>query len=138
MSKHVRDIFRTALQTAADPLPYVETIAMPHDLRTTPDQWVTLEFPLASSARVSIGYPALFRESGAAIIHLMTRSGGGDDAAMQVAEDIRNFFEAPYLDDVRLLGTYPPALIPVDEGEWIDVTVPINYEWDYLVSGATP
>jgi len=132
MSEHVRTVFRTAI-VAATPLPYFETIAQSLDLNTVPSLWCTLEFPLVTSTRTTIGYPACFREGGTVLLRVLARSGRGDTEAIHAAELLREFFDQPYIDDVRMLATSPPALAPVDNGEWIDVIVAVDYEWDYTV-----
>ena len=137
MSSHVRDLFRARV-AAVSPAPYRETIGTVVDLNTIGDSWVTLEFPLVTAQRVSLGYPCCYRESGAVVVHCFARSGLGETEAMQLAEAIRPAFDVPYLSDVRLLGTSPPSLIPTDNGEWLDVVLPVAYEWDYVVQGVTP
>ena len=137
MSGHTRQVFKSAVVTAAAPLPYYETIGQVLDLNKAADYWVTLEFPPTIAERVSLGFPACYRESGAVILHVLGRSGQGDQAVFNYAEQIRPHFDGPFLVDVRLKGTYPPALFPTDNGEWLDVTTVINYEWDYVVAGVT-
>jgi hypothetical protein len=134
MSEHTRDVFRTAL-VAATSLPYYETVAKGFDLNMAPDLWVSLEFPLVTAARTTIGYPACYRETGTVFVHVVGRSGQGDAAPIHEAELIRSYFDAPFVDDVRMLTTMPPTLAPTDAGEWIDVVLAIDYEWDYVVAG---
>jgi len=136
MSEHTRAVFRAAL-VAATPLPYFETIAQAFDLNTAPALWVTIEFPLVTATRTTIGYPACFREAGTAFVHVYGRSGIGDEAPIHQAELIRTYFDAPLVDDVRMLTTMPPTLAPTDVGEWIDVILAIDYEWDYTVAAPT-
>jgi hypothetical protein len=93
---------------------------------------------LTQSARVALGYPACYRETGSVIVHVIGRSGDGDSQVFNYAEQIRPFFDRPFIDDVRLIGTDPPTLSPTDNGEWLDVVVPVAYEWDYVVQGVAP
>jgi len=132
MSEHVRSVFR-ARMVSANVLPYFETVGVVVDLNTTPDYWSTLEFAFATAARVSLGFPACFRETGTVLVHVIARSGVGDAQAFAYAEDLRSAFDGPYIDDVRIVVTHPPALSPTDNGNWIDVTVPVDYEFDYVV-----
>lgn len=137
MSAHTRDVFRQALAAAAAPVLYIETIAQAVDLNTAPGIWVSLEFPQVVAERVALGYPACMRESGSVVVHVIARSGEGDGAAFALAEQLRPFFEGPYLSDVRLTGTQPPTLAPTDNGNWIDVFFSVYYAWDYVVNRVT-
>lgn len=137
MSAHVRTVFRTAV-TAAAVLPYFDTIGQVVDLNKVPDHWVTLEFPLVQAMRVALGFPACYRERGSVLVHVIGRSGNGDAAVFDYAEQIRPFFDRAYVDDVRMVGTDPPTLAPTDNGEWLDVILPVGYEWDYVIQGVTP
>src|SRR4051812_38365682 len=90
MSEHTRDVFRAGL-LAATALPYFETVAQAFDLNVAPDLWVSLEFPLVTATRITIGYPACFREAGTVFVHVIGRSGLGDAAAIHEAELIRTY-----------------------------------------------
>lgn len=134
MSAHTRQAFRAAVTAAADPTPYYETVGAVVDLNRAADTWVTLEFPQTQSDRVSLGYPACMRETGAVFLHVLARSGVGDTEVIDLAESIRAKFFAPYLGDIRIIGTQAPFLFPADDGEWLDCVTQIAYSWDYVVA----
>jgi hypothetical protein len=137
MSAHVRDVFRAALNSAS-PLPYLETIGLVHDPKTLPSAFTTLEFPIAQAARIALGYPTCCRESGTVLVHVFGRSGQGDAQVLADAEALRPTFDQPFIDDVHLLGSHPPALVPSDLVGWLDVVVPVDYQWDYVVAAPLP
>jgi hypothetical protein len=133
-SAYVRAQFRAAV-AASLPAPwvYVESINVQR-VAELPPQWFTLDFPPADVQPISLGRPALYRESGAPSITVATPQALGDALALAGAELVRtaliHFVDAT--GHLRVLTCSPPTELDGGDffGAWYRQTIDVRYQFD--------
>jgi hypothetical protein len=135
---YVREQIRAQVATALPaPWMYVESINQAQDARTLPSQWYTLDFPPADDQRISLGVPALYRESGVPVVSIFTAQQLGDALAVNAAELVRQALLSWQHDatgHLRVLACGPPAELDGGDfrGAWYGQSVDVRYEFDRI------
>ena len=145
-SDYVRTMFREAVEDllTSYAFTFIETINRARAASELPIRWYTLDFPAASSQRIGLGVPSLFRESGSAIVILFTEQQITDATVTAAAEVIReqltNWRDAS--GQLRVLDAGPPSDLDGGDfrGAWYGVGVDLRYQFDHFVgaSGVLP
>lgn len=134
----VRDAFRAALSGLLVPegFEFVESINHAETTKTLPDNWYTLDFLPASDSRISLGVPALFRETGRCMVAIFTPHQTLDQSAVDAAEVVRaamaNWFDPS--GSVRVLTAQPPTDLDGGDfrGSYYGITVDLLYQFDRM------
>jgi len=132
----VRDAFRTKLDTLLVPFgfAFVESINKAEATRDLPDNWYTLDFMPASDDRISLGVPALFRETGRVAVAIFTPQQIEDEDAVDAAEIVRtemaNWFDPT--GHIRVNSAQPPTDMDGGDfrGSFYGITVDLAYTYD--------
>ena len=131
----IRDSWRALALDTSWPGNYVEVISWPVDPASLPDLWTTLLFETTENAPIGIGpLPNDHRERGFVEAWAVSRSGGGDDPAVQAAEQIRNaIWGWAFPSGMTLLEVGSPwDPVPSADGAWYQVGVRSEYMYDYV------
>jgi hypothetical protein len=132
----VRSAFRAALDTllVPDGFAFVESINKAESTKNLPDRWYTLDFQVASDDRISLGIPALFRESGRCTVAVFTPHQIEDQDAVGAADIVRtqmaNWFDPTGM--IRVTTAQPPADLDGGDfrGSFYGITVDLLYTYD--------
>lgn len=132
----VRDAFRAKLDTLLVPegFAYIESINKAEATRDLPDRWYTLDFMPASDDRISLGVPALFRETGRCAVAIFTPQQIEDADAVNAAEIVRaemaNWFDPT--GHIRVGTAQPPADMDGGDfrGSFYGISVDLAYTYD--------
>jgi hypothetical protein len=134
----VRAAFRDQVSGLLVPFGYefVESINRAETTKTLPDYWYTLDFLPASDNRISLGVPALFRETGRVAVAIFNPQQTQDTAGIDAAEIVRaamaNWFDAT--GAIRVLTAQPPTDLDGGDfrGSYYGVTVDLLYQFDRM------
>ncbi len=132
----VRDAFRAQLSTllVADGFEFVESVNLAETTKNLPEYWYTLDFLPASDNRISLGVPALFRETGRCTVAIFTPHQTQDAVAVDAAEKVRaamsNWFDATGM--LRVDSAQPPADMDGGDfrGAFYGIAVDLSYTFD--------
>ena len=119
-------------------VPYHDTInTMPEPkVLTALVSWCTLEFMAPTEQRLTLGAPGLFRESGQVHVLVLTKSGKGDEAAVEASEAFRALFTGINLDTgggrLTIDAPEPPSTEPTESGNWFLASVICSYTYDVV------
>ena len=134
----VREAFRAKLSTllVPDGFEFVESINRAESTKTLPPNWYTLDFLPSSDNRISLGVPALFRESGRCMVAIFTPHQTLDQSAVDAAELVRAEM-ANWHDPtgaVRVVTAQPPTDLDGGDfrGSYYGITVDLIYQFDRL------
>jgi len=137
-AQSVREAFRAKLSTllVPDGFVFVESINQAESTKTLPQKWYTLDFLASDDIRLSLGIPALFRESGRVTVIIFTPQQTFDSEGVAAAEHVRaelcNWFDDT--GNIRVLSANPP--IDLDGGDFrgsfYGITVDLSYQFDRL------
>lgn len=130
----VRDPIKAELQAYLEsrnpPVLFVDTI----NSNETPDAetWVTCEFFPDYSNPICLGNLARQEESGTIDVTVFTIAGGADSEAVELADDIQDYFLAWQDSNVHIVGTVPASETNGgDANRWYGVTVSLEYRHYY-------
>jgi len=134
----VRDAFRAQVSglLAPDGFEFVESINHAETTKSLPSNWYTLDFLPASDSRISLGVPALFRESGRVAVAIFTPHQTLDQSAVDAAETVRAAM-ANWTDPtgfIRVLAAQPPTDLDGGDfrGSYYGITVDLLYQYDRM------
>jgi len=137
-SAYVRDSFRTKVATllVAEGFEFIETINLAESTGELPPKWFTLDFLPADDTRMSLGVPALFRETGAVTLAIFTPQHERDTEAIAAADVVRSAL-CNWIDttgNLRVHDAQPPADLDGGDfrGSFYGVTVDIRYSFDRI------
>jgi len=132
----VREAFRQKIAGLLDAegFAFVESINLATSTKDLPPRWYTLDFVPSDDTRISLGAPALFRESGIVSVAVFTEQQVEDSDAVAAAEIIRaqmcNWFDPS--GSIRVLDAQPPQ--DLDGGDFrgagYGMTVDLRYHYD--------
>lgn len=133
---HVREAFRAQLSGLLGPegFAYVESVNQAEATRDLPPNWYTLDFFPGDDSRITLGLPALFRESGRITVLIFTPQQQLDTVAVSAAEVIRaamaNWFDPTGM--LRVLAAQPPTDLDSGDfrGSFYGITVDLLYTFD--------
>lgn len=124
----VTDAFASRLGTLSTP--YVDTLnARP---ATLPNIYTSIEVENSVVDRITIGSPAMFRESGTIAVKVNVRSGGGDSSAETLAETVRDLFHNYAVGHFRVETVGSAVPLSPDEGNYFQLRVPVVYQYDFF------
>lgn len=110
-SKIVSDAFEARLATwpnlGACPFVDLNTVsAVPKP------PFIEIEYPVALETRISVGRPAVYRETGGArfIITVTAFQVGWKAQVLGWVEELRDLFRAPFTDDLETISASPAVL----------------------------
>ena len=137
-SSYVRDEFRTKVSglLTAQGFAFVETINLAEATADLPARWYTLDFLPADDARLSLGVPTLFRETGAVMIAIFSPQNETDNDAVTAADVVRsamcNWVDAT--GNLRVQDAQPPQDLDGGDfrGSFYGVTVDVRYTFDRI------
>lgn len=126
-------IFKARLAAQLPAVPLIATL----NIRPTPPvpvPFLTLKHDFAPVSRITIGPSpnSQFREEGTLIVAVATNSGGGEEDAQTVAEQVRAAFFNYFYNHFRV--TTVDSAIPglPDEGNYFQLDVPVHYQFDFF------
>jgi hypothetical protein len=137
----VREAFRQKIAGMLEPdgFTYFETINEATSSKELPPRWYTLDFIPADDSRISLGIPALFRESGTVLVAIFTAQQIEDTTAVAAAETVRtelaNWQVTSALGQyLRVLEAGPPNDLDGGDfrGAWYGITVDLRYTFDRM------
>jgi hypothetical protein len=103
-----------------------------NDVADAPQQsFITVEYPVANEDRITVGTPALFRESGGIrfVIHILNLSGL--QQALGWADEIRDLFRDRLFDGVMTFAAAPPPFSQSNRsGTFYLVPFVVAYHYD--------
>jgi hypothetical protein len=136
-SEYVREQFRTLLAGALPPpWQWLDSINRAEAREDLPPQWFSVQFNTAQDDPISLGRPALWRETGAPLVVLFTEQQIGDAIALEAAELLRaavlHFVDVT--GHMRILACSPPVEIDGGDfrGAWYRQGVEVRYQFDRL------
>lgn len=132
----VRQAFRAQVSTllGVDGFAYVESVNQAEATKDLPLKWFTLDFLPGDDTRISLGIPALFRESGRVVVLIFTPQQQLDTDGVDAAEVVRaamaNWFDATGMIRVQAAG--PPTDLDSGDfrGSFYGITVDLLYQFD--------
>jgi hypothetical protein len=132
----VREAFRQKIAglLGAEGFAFFESINLAHSTKELPPRWYTLDFVPSDDARVALGIPALFRESGIVTVAVFSEQQVEDTDAVAAAEIIRaqmcNWFDPSGY--IRVLEAQPPSDLDGGDfrGAFYGITVDLRYQYD--------
>ena len=124
----VINAFKAILATTG--APFVDTLNVRP--ATLPNTFSTLERDHAEVARITIGTPAQFRESGVLQIVVHVRAGLGDGPAQMLAEQIRDAFHDYAAGNLFVLAVGSATVFEPDDGNFFEMKVPVHYQYDFF------
>jgi hypothetical protein len=134
----VRSTFRDQLSTllGADGFAFIESINHAESTKNLPFKWYTLDFLASDDSRMSLGMPALFRETGRVTVLIFTPLQTLDTDGIAAAEKVRaalcNFFDDT--GNLRVLAAEPPTELDGGDyrGSFYGITVDLAYQFDRI------
>jgi hypothetical protein len=93
--------------------------------------FITIEYPLANEDRISVGLPALFRETGGIrfVIYILNLSGLS--TALGWADEIRELFRDRQFSGITTFAAAPPAFDQGNRvGPFYKVPFVVTYHFD--------
>jgi hypothetical protein len=134
----VREAFRDAVAglLTADDFTFIESVNLAEATADLPLRWYTLDFIASDVTRLSLGSPALFRETGTVVVIVFTPPQIEDASAVAAAEVIRTAL-GTWTDDtgqIRVLEAGPPNDLDGGDfrGSFYGVTVDLRYQHDRI------
>ena len=133
---YVRAELRAAVSALLPGFVFVESVNLAERTADLPDRFYTLDFVAADDTRISLGVPALFRETGAARVMIFTPQQIGDADALAACETVRaamcNYADAS--GSLRVLDAGPPTDLDGGDfrGSFYGLTVDLRYQFDRL------
>jgi hypothetical protein len=132
----VREAFRDKIAglLASEGYAFFESVNLASSTKDLPSRWYTLDFVPSDDARMSLGSPALFRESGLVTVAVYSEHNVEDADAVAAAEIIRaqmcNWFDAS--GHIRVTEAQPPADLDGGDfrGAFYGITVDLRYNYD--------
>lgn len=145
----VYDWFKANMQSFSPGIPFYETqsVGMPNAGRALPDMWLTMETDTSGMQRLSVGVPAIFRESGTVSCVFLGKSGRGIRdclvAAQKLADDVRdNHYQTDLIEEsghkgtLRIEDVSSPDPDPYEQGNWLLCSVLCTYTYDSIRGAA--
>lgn len=133
----VRDAFRAAVSALLPPpFAFVESVNRAESTKDLPPNWYTLDFLPGADQRISLGLPALFRETGRVVVLIFTPQQELDITAVAAAETVRaamaNWFDPTGM--IRVEAAQPPTDLDGGNfrGSFYGITVDLLYQYDRL------
>lgn len=125
-------IVKARLTTLLPATPILDTINVRPG--TLPAQFLTVKREFSSVDRISIGPSpnTQFRETGTLTIRVTVQSGIGTDTAEALAEQVRDLFHNYAVTQFRVLVVDSPSVIDPDDGNWFQLEVPVQYQYDFF------
>lgn len=132
----VREAFRQKIAglLGGEGFDFFESINLAHSTKDLPPRWYTLDFVPSDDSRISLGVPALFRESGIVTVAVFSEQNIEDANAVAAAEVIRaqmcNWFDDS--GQIRVLEAQPPVDLDGGDfrGAFYGITVDLRYQYD--------
>ena len=126
---------RSALVDGFPLVPYFDTLAIRLENEQLPALWQTMDFIPQTDSPVSIGSPACRREIGIARAYAVTRTGGGELPAVQLADATASYFRkwrwnAPG-ESIRVDSVIPVTRAQESDGRWLIVFSDVQFVHDY-------
>lgn len=136
-SRAVREAFRTQVAALLQPaFAYVESVNVATQSKALPARWYTLDFLAADDARMSLGRPTLFRESGSVVVMIFTEQQIGDAEGTTAADTVRAALcNWDALNGaLRVLQCAPPSDMDGGDirGAWYALSIDTRYQFDRL------
>lgn len=128
-----RDAIRARLEAQLPFLPIVDMRAVRVNTESLGEQWLAIEYFGLDDKPISIGEPALWRETGTARVVVGFRAGTGDRDALVQAIAVGDAFRG--WDDAAA-GLTVDAVLPPREpeeslGAWYQVATDVSFHRDY-------
>jgi hypothetical protein len=132
----VREAFRQKIAglLTAQGYEFFESVNLATSTKELPPRWYTLDFVPSDDARISLGQPALFRESGQVTVAVFSEQNVEDSNAVAAAEIIRsqmcNWFDPT--GAIRVLEAQPPTDADGGDfrGAFYGINVDLRYQYD--------
>lgn len=132
----VRNWFREKIRShLPEGCEYVETSNNVPDLSTVQAPWVTLEFQPGFKERMSLGVPAMWKETGRCFVKINTAAGVGEEEGMGIAEDVNLAMMVQLVTSLsefrtlRIVSVQPPDTWPGGiDGRFFVTTLPVDFE----------
>lgn len=146
----VYEWFKTNLPTfLGEGVPFFETQGQMLQQTNLPPMWATLELDTSAATWLSIGRPALHRESGTATAVFVAKSGKGVQPSLDAAQrfvDTLQDDKANYQTELtepsgrkgtlRIEGVGSPEPAPFEDGNWLLCSVVCVYSYDSVRGAA--
>lgn len=114
---------------------FLQTLNERSTLATASDRkYTSLEHNFSETERITLGQPAMYRESGSFYVVCQTPAGRGVVLANTLAETVRGLFFEYAVDHFRVLAAKSATIFEPDDGNWFTAKVPIEYQFDFFKS----
>ena len=132
----VREAFRAQVDglLAGEGYAFFESINKATATKDLPSRWYTLDFIPSDDTRISLGQPALFRETGLVTVAVFSEHNVEDADAVAAAEVVRaqmcNWFDTS--GHIRVTEAQPPTDLDGGDfrGAFYGITVDLRYQFD--------
>jgi hypothetical protein len=137
-SAYVRDQFRAQLQTmlVAQGFTYFESINEAHRTQELPLKWYTVDFAPSDLQPISLGVPALYRETGGVSVAIFIEQNVTDADATEAADEVRTAFIHWHDDtgNLRVISVQPPQDLDGGDfrGAFYGMSVDVLYQFDRI------
>jgi len=131
----VRQAFETAWPTLLPGIPLQDTINEEPDRAVLPDQWATVDYIPSDDPQISLGEPACWRESGVILVVVFALPGLGDDAAVTMADAVRDGFRywKDPTNEIKIDQATAPESGGASDGRWFAASVSLSYQYDRVI-----
>lgn len=127
-------VTRLADIDASPAVPFVDTLNSRPETR--PDIYLSLDRDYATTYRVTLGPPSMFREQGTLQVVVTVRSGIGSSAAGTLATAAQTLFQdwVALSGNLRIISAHSGAVFDPDDGNHFQMKVPVEYQYDFFVT----
>lgn len=149
MNPVVYDWFRARVEGGFEDAPFYATQGEMLEQKGLPNLWLTMETSNPSLDRLTVGNPALYRESGNVVFMFMIKSGLGPREALVAAQHfsdyMRNTFSPQAIElteDNGIVGNLQIPIVgapdpdPFENGNWLLSSVSCTYTYDSVRGAA--